>query len=188
MKSYLQMNDNFDTVLRIMYGPAVYTHPDHLEELMRCNNTWNEALINLWLIEYYQLEDLPEGWSPGCHTTSLILAYWKRLPNVAYLIGSYLLRSQLILQGARLAADARLLAFISLPLAHQVDPGAAMPCDSATAYGIAFIRSISANLPHALQQRMALCFPRDDTHITCKAAPTPDHINLLKMAMIYAND
>ncbi|MEW5290499.1 MULTISPECIES: type III secretion system protein [Erwinia] len=175
-------------LLRIMYCPSDYTDSHHLAEAQMTADIWNDTLLNYWLITHYQLEDLPEGWTACDVITSLILNNWYSLPKIVHLLGGYLLRERLMKQSAMMLSDERLLAFISLPLAHQVVVGSADPDITTMACGTAFLMSISTRLPEALRQRMILCLPPFKTPPVCIATPGPDQINLLKMSVNYAKN
>ncbi|MCX8958725.1 hypothetical protein [Erwinia psidii] len=180
------MNADFEQLLRIMYDPSSYTHPNHLAETLLSRDIWDEILINYWIISHYQLEDLPDRWSARDMMTSLILDNWLLLPQAAHFAGSYLLRNQLMKQSALLATDAKLLAFISLPLVYQVSLTMAAEEITPAKCGADFIKSMVTGLPVALQQRIMLSFPSTEKETKCIASPTPDNINLFKMSLAYA--
>lgn len=177
-----------DRIMKILYSPAHYIHPSHLPEELRDREMWGDVLVNYWIMKHCQLENVREDWVPASITASLILTNWRLLPNVAHLIGGYLLRTQLMTKGAALMTDPKLLAFTSLPLFHHIPVEQNEKSVDTVAWGAAFILSLATSLPQALQQRLRLCFPAEMELPDIKAEITPHHINMLRMAISYAND
>lgn len=174
-------------MMTILYDPAGYTHVSHLPELLMDRECQDNTLLNFWLLKQGKLCNLPDGWQPGDATLSQLLSDWHLIPTVAHLTGGYLLRHWLPVQGVLLMTDPRLLAFISLPLLHQIrtdDPG--MPHD-VTSCGLTFILGQFPSLPEAIRQRLRLLFPAGIMPAPFPAPRTLDHINLLQMAMTYAH-
>ncbi|WP_224558174.1 type III secretion system protein [Pectobacterium versatile] len=182
------MKPNIEQMIGILYYPVNYTDQSHLPEELLINEIWDDTLINYWLLTRYKLEDLPANKTPCDPTSSLIFTNWQQMPTVAHLVGGYLLRSQLLSQGASLLMDHRLLAFISLPLVHHVAMKNVTQHIDTHAWGAAFILSQLTDFPIALRQRLFLCFPAKMALPTSQIARHPDHINLLRMAITYAND
>ncbi|QQG29060.1 type III secretion system protein [Pectobacterium carotovorum] len=182
------MKPNIEQMMSILYYPVNYTDPSHLPEELLVNEIWDETLINYWLLTQYKLENLPVNSTPCDPTSSLIIAYWQKIPTIAHLIGGYLLRSQLLSQGASLLIDHRLLTFISLPLVHHVAMKNVTQHIDTYAWGMAFILSQLTNFPIALRQRLFLSFPAQMALPANPISSHPDHINLLRMAITYAND
>lgn len=176
-----------EKMLKILYSPIDYIHPTHLSALLLKKNILGYGLINFSLISYYQLNDLPTHWEMDDKITSLILTQWAQLPAAAHLLGGYLLRCELLSDCALLMADPRLLAFISLPIIHQVKTNAVENKVDTLARGAAFILSQIPRLPSALRERLLLSFPAGMILPQLAAVRTPDNLNLLKMAINYAN-
>ncbi|RJL48613.1 type III secretion system protein [Pectobacterium carotovorum] len=182
------MKPNIEQMIEILYYPVNYTDPSHLPDELLVNEKWDDVLINYWLLTQYKLEDLPVNSMPCDPTSSLIFTHWQKIPTIAHLIGGYLLRSQLLGQGASLLIDHQLLTFISLPLMHHVAMKNVTQYIDTYAWGVTFILSQLANFPIALRQRLFLSFPAQMV-LPENAIPShPDHINLLRMAVTYAND
>ncbi|XTZ39289.1 type III secretion system protein [Salmonella enterica] len=177
-----------ERIMHILYSPAAYIHPSHLPESLRNGDMWSDVLLNYWIVTSCQLDDVAEQWQPRDITSSLILSHWQRLPGVAHLIGGYLLRNELMRQGAALMTDTRLLSFISLPLLHHINTESNKHNSDTAAWGLAFLLGLVKEVPRAFQQRMRLCFPAEIKLPDFHTAKTPHHINLLKMAIAYAND
>lgn len=173
-------------MMSILYAPASYAHESHLPEIFRTSATREDTLLNLWLLRQGKLCDLPDGWQPNNSTLSLLLSRWHDIPIAAHLIGGYLLRSRLPEQGAVLMSDPRLLAFISLPLLHQIKPDEKSITSDTTSYGATFILGQFPELPVALCQRLLLHFPAEMVPATFSAPKTLNHLNLLRMALTYA--
>ena len=117
-----------------------------------------------------------------------MLSCWHLIPETAHLIGGYLMRNHLLTRGALIMSDPRLLAFISLPMPHGIalDPGSQTSM-ATTSCGLAFILSQFPELPQALRQRLLLHFPAGMSIEPLPAGKTLNHINLLRMALTYAN-
>jgi len=176
------------SIMNILYSPIIYINSDQLLELGSSRNVLSDVILNYWIIKKYQLVDLPDDWQPNDIVSLLLFSHWKMLPRVAYLIGGYLLRERLIIDKMSLIYDPKLLAFISLPLRHSVEISQQCHITHFSAWGAAFITGLSHNLPVALRQRLSLCFSKDMLLPESCIARTPDHINLLRMAINYAYD
>ncbi len=174
-------------MMSILYAPASYAHISHLPEIFQDDEIREDTLLNFWLLRRGKLSDLPVAWQPGDDTLLLMLSRWHLIPIAAHLIGGYLLRSRLPEQGARLLSDPRLLAFISLPLLHEVRPDEISRTMETFSCGAAFILGQFPELPAALRQRLFLHFPAGITLAQFSAPKTPNHINLLRMAFTYAH-
>ncbi|MGP3590886.1 hypothetical protein [Vagococcus sp. WN89Y] len=182
------MRPEDDRIMKILYSPAHYIHPSHLPEELQDRGVWGDVLVNYWIMKHCQLEDVGESWAPAGIAATLILSHWQQLPNVAHLIGGYLLRTQLMTRGAALMSDPQLLAFISLPLLHHIKVEQNVENINPSAWGAAFILGLAAGLPRALQQRLLLCFQAEIELPEIQAEITPNHINLFRMAISYANN
>lgn len=174
-------------IMSILYAPASYTHRSHLPEIFRTSEIREERLLNFWILRHGKLSDLPARWQADEATFSLLLSHWHLIPIAAHLIGGYLQRNRLPETGAVLMSDPRLLAFISLPLLHEVTLGEAkIPLDTAS-YGATFILGQFSEVPAALRQRLMLHFPSGMALAQFAAPKTLNHINLLRMAFTYAH-
>ncbi|WP_238493686.1 type III secretion protein [Pantoea ananatis] len=172
--------------MSILYAPASYTHRSHLPTIFRASEIREDRLLNFWLLRHGKLSDLPARWQPDEATCSLLL-HWHLLPLAAHFVGGYLQRNRLPEMGALLMSDPRLLAFISLPLLHEVTLNEGdIPFDTAS-YGATFILGLFPGLPAALRQRLMLHFPSGMTLAQFVAPKTLNHINLLRMAFTYAH-
>lgn len=174
-------------MMSILYAPASYAHESHLPELFRASEIRQDTLLNFWLLRQGKLCHLPDSWQPADSTLALLLARWHLVPLAAHLIGGYLLRNRLPEQGAVLMSDSRLLAFISLPLFHQVNPDEIVGPVNTLSCGSTFILGQFPDLPTALRQRLMLHFPCAMPPASFSAPKTLNHINLLRMALIYAH-
>lgn len=174
-------------IMSILYAPASYTHRSHLPEIFRASEIREDRLLNFWLLRHGKLSDLPARWQPDETTCSLLLSHWHLIPLAAHLVGGYLQRNRLPEMGAVLMSDPRLLAFISLPLLHEVtlDEGD-IPFDTASC-GATFLLGQFPGLPAALRERLMLHFPSGMALAQFAAPKTLNHINLLRMAFTYAH-
>ncbi|MBN3264696.1 type III secretion system protein [Pectobacterium brasiliense] len=182
------MKPDIEKIISILYYPVNYTDSSHFPEEILENGIWDETLINYWLLTQYKLEDMPIKKMPCDPISSLVLTHWQKIPIIAHLIGGYLLRGQLLSQGASLLIDHRLLTFISLPLVHHVAMKSVTQHIDTYRWGVVFILSQLTNFPIALRQRFLLSFPAQMALPNNPISSHPDHINLLRMAITYAND
>lgn len=173
-------------IMNILYSPVMYIHADKLLELESSRNVLSDVILNYWIIKKYQLDDLPDSWQPNDVVSLLLFSHWQMIPKAAELIGGYLLRGRLIIDKMPLINDPKLMAFISLPLRHSVVVSQQCHITDYSAWGAAFITGLSHGLPTALRQRLSLCFTKDILLPEFCIAKTPDHINLLRMAINYA--
>lgn len=177
-----------DLLLRVMYDPVQYTDKSHFPDSFQLDKTWDTVLVNYWLLTYYKLEDLPDNWGSTGAVSKLILTHWHKLTTIAHLIGGHLLRARMPSLSGAFLTDKRLQAFITLPLPHHIVPGNDMDTADISACGAAFMLNLADELPYALRQRFSLCFPAHMRIPSLVASVTPDHINLLQMAIHYANN
>ncbi|SFN66133.1 type III secretion apparatus protein OrgA/MxiK [Izhakiella capsodis] len=175
-------------IMTILYAPAYYTHESYLPETFLKDDIWEGTLINWWLLKHLKLSNLPNAWQPIDTMLSQLIAQWHLIPATAHLIGGYLLRNHLPKQGAVIMSDPRLLAFISLPLLHQITLDDAFTSPDTVSFGITFILGQFPELPVALRQRFLLHFPSGMKLPQFPAPKTLNHINLLRMALVYAHN
>jgi len=175
-------------IMNILYSPIMYIHSDLLSELPSSMGILNDVILNHWIINKYHLEHLPDTWQPDDVVSKLIFTHWEMIPKITEFIGGYLLRERLLIEKTSLISDSKLLAFISLPLRHTVVVGQQNNNINHSAWGTAFIIKMTRNLPTALQQRLRLCFSPNIRLPNIYMTKTPDHINLLRMAINYAHD
>lgn len=175
-------------MMSILYAPAGYAHISHLPQALAGGEIDSPVLRNLWLLHQGKLCHLPSAWQSDNETLSQMLSCWHLIPETAHLIGGYLMRNNLLKRGALLMSNPRLLAFISLPISHGVahEPGGHTSMTTSSC-GLAFILSQFPGLPQALRQRLLLHFPVGMSIEPLPAGKTLNHINLLRMALTYAN-
>lgn len=177
-----------EKILKILYSPALYSHPTHLPDSILNMNCEDNVLVNYWLITHYQLKDLPAHWEARDSISILVLSRWELIHDAACLIGGYLLRSQLLKKYATLVSNPRLSSFISLPILHHVSLGSSEKNLDTLSLGVAFILSQIPHLPIALKERVILILPAEIKPPEIYIVRCPDHLNLLKMAINYANN
>lgn len=178
-----------EQLFRILYHPVAYTHPSHLPEAWRVKERASEPLLNYWLYRRYQLTAPPATWDASCPSAAVMIRQWHRMPDIAHLLGGYLLKSSMSDLNLALFSDPQLLNFIALPLIHHVDLSPLKQGRYTTlACGARFILNQCHPIPQALQQRFMLLFPTDIELPKLDAPRTPDHINLFNMATHYANN
>ncbi|MEH4929668.1 type III secretion protein [Enterobacter cloacae] len=172
-------------MMKILYSPASYVHVSHIPEFFNISETKDATLLNFWLLRHKALTALPNDWQPNDAIVMLVLSYWHLIPITSHLIGGHLLRVKLTEQSSALISDSRLLAFISLPLRHQVNFKGTDPIDTIS-LGASFILHQLHELPEALYQRLILHFPAEMRLPNIFSPRTLNHRNLLRMALSYA--
>nr|WP_286673459.1 oxidoreductase [Candidatus Symbiopectobacterium sp. PLON1] len=131
----------------------------------------------------------PETWDAAHTPAAVMIKQWDHMPDIAHLLGGYLLKSSMSDLNRALFSDPQLLSFIALPLIHHVDPSLLKQGGYTTqACGARFILNHCHPIPQALQQRFMLLFPTDIELPKMDAPRTPDHINLFNMVTHYANN
>ena len=175
-------------LLNILYAPLGYIHSDNLSSAFSLNNIISDTLLNYWIISQYKLDNLPDYWRPEDPISLLIIPNWDMIPKIAYLLGGYILRERLLIDRATLITDLQLLSFISLPLQHTITICHEYDNFNYSTCGATFIMGIAKMLPFALQQRLRLFFSPIMDFPKMKISISPDNINLLKMAIIYARN
>ncbi len=175
-----------DNILKIMYAPLYYIHYSYLGKLKH-NKEFSDELINFWIIKHNQLSELPEGFifHDKDDIEFLLVNNWQLLPNIALLIGCYLDRTS---SHKGIVDSLNCHLFISLPLQCQVKYVEAYHACDVIAVGISFLLELGSNLPPALRQRFLLMFPEGIILPKLCVFKTPDNINLLKMAIVYAKN
>ncbi|MCW2474872.1 type III secretion system protein [Candidatus Symbiopectobacterium sp. NZEC151] len=183
------MNICHEQLFRILYHPVAYAHPSHLPDTWRAKERASEPLLNYWLYRRYQLASPPKNWDASCTLAAVMIKQWHNMPDIAHLLGGYLLKSSMSDLNLALFSDPQLLNFIALPLMHHVDPGPLKQGRyTMLACGARFILNQCHPIPQALQQRFMLLFPTGIELPKIDAPPTPDHLNLFNMATHYANN
>lgn len=182
------MNAYDNHMMNILYSPIMYIHSDRLQPLNATRDVLNDLILNFLIINYYELDDLPDNWRPDDSVSIFIFTHWNMIPKAANLIGNFLLRERLLVEKIPLLSDEKILAFISLPLRHSVVVNPQYQTADYCTLGAAFISGLTNTLPAALQERLSLCFPKDLSLPAPYIARTPDNFNLLKMAFKYAYD
>ncbi|MBS0846911.1 hypothetical protein [Citrobacter sp. JGM124] len=175
-------------MMNILYAPLSYTHSDNLSSIYPSMEILTDVILNHWIITKYHLDDLPDVWKYDNPISTILISNWYIIPKISYFIGGYILRERLILDNSVLMSDLQLLSFISLPLRHSVQGISDYKNINYATFGAAFILGIAKNFPIALKQRLHLFFPSDMDFPKIKISITPDNINLLKMAIIYARN
>lgn len=174
-------------IISILYAPASYTHCSHLPEIFQKSEIREDTLLNFWLLRHGKLSDLPANWQPDDATFSVLLTGWHLIPVAAHLIGGYILRNRLLEKGAVLMSDPCLLAFISLPILHQLTVDESDILLDSASCGAAFIQGQFPELPAALRQRLMLHFHADMAPTHLPVPKTLNNFNLLRMAFTYAH-
>jgi len=182
------MKTQYEYIMSIMYSPVSYIHPEYLPDESANPNKYADVLVNYWILKTYMLEDLPEDWQASDPVSGFLLPSWGMIPSIARLIGGFLIREKLLLSSAMLITDPRLLAFISLPLVHDVVINEKAANHTPTECGLAFIHGLTTAFPKAITQRLQLLFPANLILPELDIMRTPQQINLLRMAINYAND
>ncbi|EAV0498515.1 TPA: oxygen-regulated invasion protein OrgA [Salmonella enterica subsp. enterica serovar Typhimurium] len=145
---------------RIIFDPLSYIHPQRLqiapEMIVRpaARAAANELILAAWRLKNGEKECIQNS------LTLLWLRQWRRLPQVAYLLGCHKLRADLARQGALLGLPDWAQAFLAM---HQ---GTSLSvCNKAPNHrfllsvGYAQLNALNEFLPESLAQRFPLLFP-----------------------------
>lgn len=145
---------------RIIFDPLSYIHPQRLqiapEMIVRpaARAAANELILAAWRLKNGEKECIQNS------LTQLWLRQWRRLPQVAYLLGCHKLRADLVRQGALLGLPDWAQAFLAM---HQ---GTSLSvCNKAPNHrfllsvGYAQLNALNEFLPESLAQRFPLLFP-----------------------------
>lgn len=149
-------------LMRVMYGPLGYAHPDHRTITGVDLARMPADVANQWLIDHHRLDTAIDFDWRGAPRAAPCVDHWARLPRIAYLIGVQRLRAALVERGRYVRLDASSQRFLCMPLAAVPKAACAgMPDEDAiVAAGAACLTAALHDAPRALRQRLPLLFPR----------------------------
>ncbi|MGN7915537.1 hypothetical protein [Enterobacter sp. 22466] len=182
--------------LVVMYHPVVWCHHSHIPESWQrwVDKPAAHPLLNHWLARQYQLLERDLSISKReDHLLQSAIQHWHRLPDAAMLIGSLLLRDDLLAQGRHLFCSSAVQTFIALPLpevqyrsADMVMPPPLSAAGQPLQTGASFLFALFSQFSPALHKRARLLFPLTLGIPKGEAPLTPANINLLIMALNHA--
>lgn len=145
---------------KIIFDPLSYVHPQRLQidsEMIvkpAARAAANELILAAWQLKTGEKETIQNS------LTQLWLRQWRRLPQIAYLLGCHKLRADLARQGAVLSLPDWAQAFLAMNQGTSLSV-----CDRAPNHrfllsvGYAQLNALSECLPESLAQRFPLLFP-----------------------------
>ncbi|WZV79564.1 type III secretion apparatus protein OrgA/MxiK [Burkholderia pseudomallei] len=93
-------------LMRVMYGPLGYAHPDHRTIADVDLARMPADVANQWLIDHHRLDTAIDFDWRGAPRAAPCVDHWARLPRIAYLIGVQRLRAALVERGRYVRLDA----------------------------------------------------------------------------------
>ena len=158
----------------VMFDPLAYIHPERLPLPMSMSAGFDapaqRAAINTMLLDRYRLsvEPIPQR-QRQAEAAKLLLRYWFRLPQIAFLLGCQRLRLALSRRGLLLRLPAQAQLFMTLPLLRNAGlddcKQTALPCldsdqdpdrDTLLRHGVRQLHLSLGGMPDALAQRLPL--------------------------------
>lgn len=158
----------------VMFDPLAYIHPERLPLPMSMSAGFDapaqRAAINTMLLDRYRLsaEPVPQR---QAEAAKLLLRYWFRLPQIAFLLGCQRLRLALSRRGLLLRLPAQAQLFMTLPLlcnagldackqavlrCLESDSGRGPDHDTLLRHGVRQLHLSLGGMPDALAQRLPL--------------------------------
>ncbi|AUH51349.1 type III secretion apparatus protein OrgA/MxiK [Chromobacterium sp. ATCC 53434] len=167
----------------ILFDPLGYLHPRRLRLPPALIGPGQRAAVNDLLIAGYRLDtDWPATASLDAGPW---LRHWRRLPQIAYLMGCHAKRAALGWQGGLLRLPDWARPFAALPLpSDAAAPGAPLSHLCLLRAGYGQLLAWGGDMPPALRQRLPLLFP-PELDVEAAAATVPDPL-LLTLAIQYA--
>lgn len=152
-------------LMTVMFDPLDYIHPARFRLPQHCGLPAQRAAINAMLLDHYALRRLP----PPCLTAGLdtVLKHWRRLPDIALLLGATYLRLALARRGAVLRLPLWVQVFLRLPLSGGDAPPLQMTRNADESvpdlfllswHGVQLLDALADGLPTALKKRIPLLF------------------------------
>ncbi|QDH57953.1 type III secretion apparatus protein OrgA/MxiK [Pandoraea pnomenusa] len=171
----------------MMFDPVSYIHAAHFVYPARFASPRQRAVINEMLIAGFHLDVHWPFDHVGMAERPWVLN-WRRLPQVAYLMGCQARKASLCRRAALLRLPAWAFAFTQLPVLDAAPSIHSRPPSDGDllAEGFARLMALAASLRAPLRQRLPLLFPRIDP---C-AGDLPDSfdVRLFVTALQYAKN
>jgi len=173
-------------LLRVMYAPLDYIHPHYFSEPSVTLTPSVQMAVNHILIERFGLRTEINFNLQVSDFSQRLVADWKWVPQVTWLLGCKLARGSLAVRGQLASLPEVARRFIELPVLCPAC-GIDMPVtrDKLELHGARYLAEIRSQLPPALAQRFSLMFKPDD-HL-----PLPGVVlnrSLLNFAFDYAKN
>ena len=149
-------------LLRVMYAPIDYIHPHYFPTPTVQLSPALQTAVNHVLIERYALIKSIDFRLETRNFSEQVVANWKHVPKIAWLLGCKLARGSLALNGqlASLPREAR--SFIELPIACPAEPvDLKINRNKLELLGARYLYQLHSQLPAALGQRLELMFAPD---------------------------
>jgi len=173
-------------LLRVMYAPLDYIHPHYFPRPAAALTPSVQMAVNHTLIERFALSTSINFHLQVNDFSQRLVAEWKLVPQVTWLLGCKLARGSLAMGGqlANLPEHAR--RFIELPvICPACGIEAPVTRDKLELHGARYLAELRSQLPSALGQRFSLMFQPESQH------PLPGvalNRSLLNFAFDYAKN
>lgn len=183
------MKNITQSLIEILYMPSQYIHQEYLSNPILDTGLLNDQLLNTWILHTYKLDGL-QNFSLDDELIELLILSWKNIPLISLLIGAFLCRDNILLNSKLIISKPILIKFISLPIIHQRVSFDKNELSLALflRLGLVFILKTCPNLPTGLAQRIKLHSPNGTLPLELNIAKNPPNINLLRIAINYANN
>ncbi|PRP71107.1 hypothetical protein BUE93_08495 [Chromobacterium amazonense] len=172
------------SLLHVLFDPLSYLHPRRLSlPVALTASQQSRAAANELLLAAYQLSSDCGSLEMDAVTRQWLL-HWRRLPQIAYLIGCHSLRANLTWRGGLLTLPEWAYTFITIDL--PTDPAPAQPIfshDMLLSAGYARLQAGRKRLPLPLAQRLPLLFP---PHVDTVEATTGADPLIFALALQHA--
>lgn len=169
----------------MMFDPVSYIHPGHFALPESLSSPRQRAVVNEILIVALGLDTHWPFDRVGIAERAWLLN-WRRLPQVAYLMGCQALKAGLCRRAALLSLPAWATAFARLPLLEPTSPTGPHPPSHADllAEGFSRLTAMAAPLPEPVRQRLPLLFASNVARIA--HCPGAFDLRLFVTALQYA--
>lgn len=182
-----------DAPTRLLLDPLAYVHPDRMRLTARLGNPRQRAVVNRLLLGQVaavgSIQDVPDH---------LLLRHWQQWPYICALLGTQVLKAELVWRGRLLRLPLPVRRFMALswpvmPSTPLAAGGASMGGDSLLAVqatGLALVLAWQQQAPADLQACMRLLFPPDlDACFDAPRRPvTVGELFLISQAIDYAKN
>ncbi|VVE63600.1 Oxygen-regulated invasion protein OrgA [Pandoraea captiosa] len=169
----------------MMFDPASYIHAARFVYPAQFSSPRQRAVINEMLLRGFRLDSHWPLDQIGIVERPWVLN-WRRLPQVAYLMGCQARKASLCRRAALLRLPAWAYAYTKLPVLDATPSVTDVPPSHADLLAEGYVRltALGASLREPLRQRLPLLFPPIDSY----AADVPDtlDVRLFVTALQYA--
>lgn len=184
-------------LLRVMYAPLDYVHPQRFAKPAGLLSSGVQQAVNHHLIKQYSLPTTLDFTLGSGDFSQRLVNEWKLLPIVAWLLGCKIVRGSLAMNGQFPVLPAVAQRFIALPVPCPALPSAVSVSKSdIELIGARYLSQLSPHLPLAIAKRLPLVFapePGDKENLLSdllsdSSVNSPINRSLLTFAFDYAKN